>query len=491
MIKIIKKEIEDLLDFVPYLWYLVRKIIYDRRLAPYLGPVISLMIFLTMGILSIRILYSISKLLLGNDAMVWTEKTIILANTIPFKPYILVGLIILYFIVFENHLLRYPRANKKKITIGLAFNFNFIKRKDLGEILSHARDIKEELYRTIRKEDLGRQYKIIIINDYLADKIFRNISNKEFRSKFIKKTKLAFIIFGYVKRYPYNKKEQYKFELDYMVTHRPIPENVSTQMGTNFGRILKEQTWNYEVDDSGNLITEVASNIRHNVFYALGIVASLYVNGHEISKKLLLKLLEDIKDCNNRSAFFKKSIKYNLSASHYFHAVSLFNNKTTNDYLQKSIENLNTSVKFRPTYNAYLLIGYFLFLSSDIDSAFKAIIESSKYSTDTSWRFSEAFLYFYKGDKDSIKKGMQIYKSISQKSITKIKLQSFDFILATINDVIAKENKYQFLYSKIYVLSKCLKDKNSATNTFNELVEKIRAEDENYFLVLEAKNILN
>lgn len=489
MIKWLQEQFEDSINLIWYLWYLVRKTVYDRELAPYFGPIISLSILIISGVISIKLIYSLLNYLLGDYIAFIADEVLIFINHLPFKSYTTIALIVLYFILFEKHLLRYPRANKKKITIGIAFNFSFIKRRNLAEILSHAKDIKEELYKTIREEDLGSQYKIVIINDYLADKIYRNISNEKFRERFIEKTKLAFIIFGYVKRFSYSKKEQYKFEVDYMVTHRPIPIPKSNEMGNNFNRILKEQMWNYDVDDSGNLITQIANNIRLNVFYALGVVAGLYPAGYQVSNRLLSKLLEEIKNGKNSSSLFIRSIKYNLSASYYGQAIYVYENRDNDNYIKDSVRNLELSIKYRPTYNAYLLIGYFHFLLSNINDAFKSISEAKKYSTDISWKFSEAFLHFYNGNLESIKKGLEVYNSISSKSIKKIAPQTFEFILATIDDEL-NQSRHQFYYSKIFVLSKCLKDYKQTETVFKQFNETIKPGNKYRYLVEEVKKKL-
>lgn len=60
-----------------------------------------------------------------------------------------------------------------------------------------------------------------------------------FTNKYIRKTNIIFTIYGYVKNEKYDAKNQYKYDLEYLVGHKTVPINVSQLMS---GKFLKSLT---------------------------------------------------------------------------------------------------------------------------------------------------------------------------------------------------------------------------------------------------------
>ncbi len=446
----------------------VRKLMYHRILAPYIGYLFFFFSYFIIPILIIFLLISgISRIVLGFNVTSYLVGLLSHQSLVYILGFIFLSFVLIYYLV----IIKYPRCSKKKIGIGVAFAYDFVGVKKLKDALDYRDLIVRELEKVLDQENFGHLFKIIKINDYHANRFYKKFTNRLLAQKYIKKTHIIFTIYGYVKNEKYDANNKYKYDLEYLVGHKTVPIAVSQLMSRKFSKHLHNQKWEFEENNSGKMLEGVANNIKENAYFAIG-VSSFYSQNPMIAIVFLDKLLGN----GIKRPDLELDIKKYLAYSHYFIARFFTINKVEDNWLAKAIEETNKAVKYKPNYyEAYILLSFLHYKNKNLNEAFNAIKEAQKYQNNSIWRFNEAFLHLYIGDQNNLKEGLNIYKNIKNKHFELIDKTVFNNeIIPSLLEVITMEQKNQFYYSLIFVYAKVLGDKSKATEYYNLFLEKER-----------------
>lgn len=289
-------------------------------------------------------------------------------------------------------------------------------------------------------------FDLIVYPDYYASCVTRSNCNT-----LLAKSKAHFMIFGSLKKRFHKKKEHYIFNIDSIVRHAPIPQQISLQLANEMNEIFPKEIMikqdnEYEGFQVSNewtaIVTEhiiavaayltgdfnLASRLHENIANELKIISP-------IPSLVSRKAIDKMKLRNIRRLVTSLSIKCNYGYSKY--------RKSGNEiFLLDMDSDINKIKKYDPqNYNAKLLKAIFYFLvDKDPDKALKEL-KSIKNKRDITWMYSKAFLYAYKGDLSGAHK---IYKEAFGGVVVAIMPSEVDEF---INDVLKREpEKYQLLF---------------------------------------------
>jgi len=462
----------------------VRKLMYHRDFALYTGYLFFFFSYFILPILILLLLVSgISRIAL--DFNVLSSIAGLLGYQI--WMYILGLIFLLYVLIYYLFIIRYPRCSKNKIGIGVAFAYDFVGVKKLKDALCYRDQIVRELEKVLDQEKFGNLFKIIKINDYHANHFYKKFTNRLLAHKYIRKTNIIFTIYGYVKNEKYDAKNQYKYDLEYLVGHKTVPINVSQLMSRKFSKHLHNQKWEFDENNSGRMLEGVANNIRENAYFAIG-VSSFYSQNPILAITFLDKLLGN----SVLRPDLELDVKKHLAFSHLSIAQVFTKNKIGQDWLIISLNEAKSAVKYKPNYyDAYILLSVLYYKNKNINDAFNALKEAQKYQTNAVWRFNEAFLHFYLSDLKNFEKGLSIYKNIKNKQLGTIdKVIFHEQIIPFLLEAITDEKKNQFYYSLIFVYAKVLGDKGKATEYYNLFLDKEKNNADMKVLLDDAKKFV-
>jgi tetratricopeptide (TPR) repeat protein len=470
------------------LHFLFRKWIYHRRLGPFLGPIILVLLGILYLYLFIATFYlfivkwGIPPVPITFLALLFKYYGGIKLFLIKQGLYVFLGILLFSYIIHLFRLFRFPRNHSKKICIGIAFSLDFINSKDISDILSRRKEVVRELRKILEEKDLTKDFKIKILNDFQANSIHRNIKfGSEFNTKLLRKTKMAFIIYGYAKKSSYASKSQYKYELNYIVSHRPLPWLQSLRLSKEFTRILKKQNWLFPESSAGEMVEVVAENIRQDAIFAIG-ASAMVAQQPRIGRQFLDELLAIPK----LQPGFRIRINEYQSMGLYFMSAEYLQKNNINE----AIRSLEEAIKIKNnSYDYYMNMSYLRFLNNEIDEALKATEQARIYSQNSAWRFNKAFLFLYKDTPEDIQEAIDIYRSLKKAMLSKIPDIAYSQILTTLEDMVRNEN-HQFLYGLIFIYAKVLNDKEEASSYFQLLGNQFN-NTRYQFLVDDAKKLVS
>ncbi|MBN1325752.1 hypothetical protein JW977_02110 [Candidatus Falkowbacteria bacterium] len=456
-------------DIVRDIWGLklhVRKLMYHRNFALYTGYLFFFFSYFIIPVLIFILLVSgISRIALGFNVLSY------IVDLFDYKiwRYILGSIFLVYVLIYYIFIIRYPRCPKNKIGIGVAFTYDLVGVKKLKAALYYRDQIVRELEKVLDQEKFGHLFKIIKINDYHANRFYKKFTNRFLAHKYTRKTNIIFTIYGYVKNEKYDAKNQYKYELEYLVGHKTVPINISQLMSRKFSKHLHSQKWEFEENNSGKMLEGVANNIRENAYFAIGI-SSFYSQNPILAITFLDKLLGNSVLRPDLELYAKN----HLAFSHLSIAQVFTNNKIGQDWLNIAFNETEKAVKFKPNYyDAYILLSVLHYKNKKIDEALNALKEAQRYQCNAVWRFNEAFLHFYLTDQKNLEEGLRIYKNIKNKHIGTIDKAIFHKqIIPSLLEAITDEQKNQFYFSLIFVYAKVLGDKGKAIEYYNLFLDK-------------------
>lgn len=466
-------------------FYFFEKLKYKKPICFIVGPLIFIFfeVFLPITIFIYVVNYFTNKFFEFNVLK-------LLASFIQFVPYlssllILLGIIILY-IYFWINIFRLPRISKGKIGIAVGVALDFLKNENIKEGYEKREMIKREIERIVDLEGLNKRVRVIFLNDYQTNRVFKGITMPIWASNFFEKTRISFVMFGYSKRDSYGGAQKWKFDFNYAVSHKYIPIKESIALSKKFKRALDDQKWIFDELDSGNMVEAVASNIENNAFFSLGL--SSCVAGVMYADIALLQkseyFLKKILNTFSRPDI-QISIKKYLSRTYFAIAIFL----DTVDKLDDAEKNLNASIKYKDNcYEVYIFLSVVLFKKRRIEDSLRAVELAKKYQKDSVWRYNKAFLLLYKNEfRDAIKE----YKGLQKKlgAIANQKVTANQVVNSCL-EIITVEHKNQFYYSIIFVYKKVLNNSDKAKEYYNLFLDKEEGNSVFSELIIEAKKII-
>lgn len=326
----------------------------------------------------------------------------------------------------------------KKDTVGIVIA---IITENESEKIRLKNDFVNNLQEKIMTENMQNTYKIIEYPEFFASKVDQ--SNV---TKYMKKSKAHFFIYGSLKKRYHESKEQYFFNLNMGVRHGPISTTVSKKLSEEMN-LLSPRRVRFHVENEFKGF-EITSNwAALAVEYIIGVAAFLTGDvkfSSDLHYKLFNKLLKvkinlpaikTLKEKNKikltESLFWLQLIKYRA-----------FRKNGKKELLDEVSEILETIKFIEPRhYPASISRAIIYFLKDrNTDGALKEL-RKTQYKPDDTWRYSEAFLYAYKGDMDkAIKSYKKAFRGVTEQHVPE---ESEEFI----HDILKSEpNKYQFWF---------------------------------------------
>jgi len=465
-----------------------RRWIYHRHIGPILGPAILFFLALFYGYVVVAVFYFF-VIKLGIPPIPITARDEIfhyygIVKGLLITHWLLLGLagLALSYLIHLIRLFKFPRNRSKKICIGIAFSLDFVDPKDIADVIEKRKLIKRELHKLLEEKNLTRDFKIKVLNDFHANKIHRNVAlGSEFNRKLLQKTRMPFIIYGFAKKASYASRQQYKYELNYIVSHPPIGWIQSLRLGRDFTRALKAQNWMFPENDAGTMIEVVADNIRQDALFSLG--ASAAVARQPLIGK---QFLDELAAAPNLKPGFKIKIREYQSLCFYFaSALNLQNND-----IPAAIGNLQQAIQLKNNcYDYYINMSYLRYRNNEIEEGFAALDLAEKYQSNCLWRFNKAFLRMQKGTTQDIETAVSIYRSMNANKLSQIGVDAYAQIIQTLEEETQK-NKPQFLYGLIFVYVRVKNDKTTAAGYLQMLEEAFANKAAYRFLIEDARRLL-
>jgi len=391
--------------------------------------------------------------------------TIIITNisSIPILNSILYAFIILLLYIAWLYTRRCPKTKKGKVGFAICINCsNEEEREKIRE------DFIDTLQNLIKRGDIGKTFHVITIPEHISEKINDNEKAELLRQK----CKAHFFLYGRVRLRDLNNKKFHVIDLDGIVSHGPIPKEISQQISNEFAELLPRQIQIATENDllTFNFTTELAEYIAK---YIIGVAST--VSG---DLNYAENLFNDITDRINRDQTnfpvivkIKQRIPLRLAEINETRA-SMAHRLWTKNHDSASIEKIGEALSkinnpYLDRYRVRILKSIHLFLSSrDVDSAITTL-SKCKLEKDNTWRFNLAFLYAYKGE---LHKAIRQYKFLADPRNPEIKAD----ILSQIEDffywLLQEEPERYQLYCLGFINWKIKGDTLQAINDFEKFL---------------------
>ncbi len=338
-----------------------------------------------------------------------------------------------------------PRNKKNKVGIVIAiYSENETERQKLKA------DFIFKLKKDLQEEGILNFANIIFLKNHFSNQIKESDNPKLKLETINKKIKAHFYVWGDVKkRSDGDSGEKYFINFQGYVVHKPISQNLSRTISIEFSKVLPKEV-NFLERRSFKGFEVSATIVYLAAKYIIGIAAFVSQdpwlafklhNGLRDQFNAFRPLPPHLQDIRNR-------IPLLISDETLWIARWYFQNKKNNKakfFLDKAIIENNNN------YGAWLFKAIIDFvIDKNVDESLKSIKKAERYAKNTfEWRYSKAFLYFWKEDYQNALKLCQ-----------KIKKQSYPAETITLDEVrkfnlnlLSTENNKAQLYFWIGFLS--------------------------------------
>jgi hypothetical protein len=331
-----------------------------------------------------------------------------------------------------------PRNRKNKVGIVIAiFSENEKERQKLKA------DFISKLKKDLQQEGILNFSEVVFLKNHFSNQI-KEASDSRAKLEIInKKIKAHFYVWGDVKKRPDGDEgEKYFINFQGYVVHKPIPQNLSQVISIDFSKVLPKEV-NFLEKRSFKGFEASATIVHLAAKYIIGIAAFVSQD-----PQLALKLHNGLKDQFN--AFrplplhlqdIRNRIPLLISDETLWIAKWHFENNRISEaktFLEKSLSENNNN------YGAWLFKAIIDFMvDKNIDEAIKSVKKAEQYAKNTfEWRYSKAFLYFWKEDYQNALKTCQKIKQqrYLTEAITLDEVRKFNLNLLT--DVAPKAQLY-------------------------------------------------
>lgn len=297
----------------------------------------------------------------------------------------------LYWIFYKYYL---PRNKKDKVGIVIAiYSENERERQQLKL------DFIAKLKKDLKQEGLSKDCHIIFLKNHFSNQIFEADDQRSKVETLNKKIKAHFYVFGDIKKRP-DGDDGEKFFLYFQgfVTHKPIPRSLSRAITLEFSKALPQEINFFEKRGFKGFETS-ATLVHLAAKYIIGI-AALVSNDPQFALRLHTGLKDqfnayrplppNLQDIRNRIPILISDEKLWISRWH-------FENNRLNESRKLLYEAIIENSK---NYGAWLFKAIFDFLiDENVAESVSSIKKAERCANDTyEWRYSKAFLFFWKGD---------------------------------------------------------------------------------------------
>jgi len=411
------------------------------------------------------------------------------ANFVGFKirPFLYPTLLILWtgYWVFNKFYLPVNKKNKVGIVIAI-YSENETERKKLKA------DFILKLKKDLQEEGILNFSNVIFLKNHFSEQI-KDSENPRLKLETInKKIKAHFYVWGDVKKRPDGDEgEKYFINFQGYVIHKPIPQNLSQAISIDFSKVLPKEV-NFLEKRSFKGFEASATIVHLAAKYIIGIAAFVSQdpqlalklhNGLKDQFNVFRPLPPHLQDIRNRIPLLISDETLWISKWHYEN--SRINEAKT--FLSRSLTENNNN------YGTWLFKAIIDFMvDKNTDNSMKSIKKSEQCAKNSfEWRYSKAFLYFWKEDYQNALKTCQKIKQQSylMESITLEEVRKFNLNILSDNE--SKVQLYFWIgflsYFKRSNLGDALQDLENferlSDSTMNELKQKSSA----YLLEIKRK----
>ena len=333
------------------------------------------------------------------------------ANFVGFKirPFLYPILLILWVGYWAFNKFHLPRNKKNKVGIVIAiYSENETERQKLKA------DFISKLKKDLQQEGILNFSEVIFLKNHFSNQIKESDNPRTELETINKKIKAHFYVWGDVKKRPDGDEgEKYFINFQGYVVHKPISQNLSQVISIDFSKVLPKEV-NFLEKRSFKGFEASATIVHLAAKYIIGIAAFVSQD-----PQLALKLHNGLKDQFN--AFrplpphlqdIRNRIPLLISDEMLWIAKWHFENNRIDEmklFLEKSLSENNNN------YGAWLFKAIIDFIvDKNIDEALKSVKKAEQYAKNTfEWRYSKAFLYFWKEDYQN---ALKLCQKIKQQS---------------------------------------------------------------------------
>lgn len=347
-------------------------------------------------------------------------------------------------------------------------------------------DFVLSLQRLIKSGRTGRSFQFIEIPAFIAENIIDHDDAQELRLK----TKAHFIIYGRVRTRQVDGSDRYFLELDGIVAHKPIADDVSQRLAIEFSELLPRKVLLARENDllSFQFTSEWAEIVAK---YIIGI-ASAVSGDIQYAEDLYSDVRAKIQQIETDFPVFvnlRKRIPQRFAELHEAkarHAYEMWVSTHDKTHIMKlgeflKIYNAENEAHKTPAMLTYSAIHYFL-STRNVENSVKCLNQIPKQARDAIWHFNHAFLAAYQGD---LKQSNRYYRNGMNYQITPDLIAKIEDFLCSI---LAEEPDKAQLHFCLGLLNWKIKGDNlQATKDFNEFLAAGAAKDFHKEIKLVAK----
>lgn len=356
---------------------------------------------------------------------------------------------------------RVPKNKKGKIGFIVAIRF-----PDNAEEAIIREDFIGTLKKLLYGGNIGNSFNLIETKKHISD----SIENSSDANTILFKSKSHFILFGKVILRTIEGKQYHIFELEAIVSHTPIPNEVSNILSQELTELFPRNV-RIDRDNLFEALTFTSKWAGIVARYIIGIAA--YVSGDvNYAQELFLHVDNDLKNPNDNFPIYQKlKTRIPLRLTDIYVAKShAYLRKWEYSRDEKYLIEVNNNVRKIPSniesYSIWLLqsIVFFIF-DRDVDKAIK-VIKKCKKIDDPIWRFNLAFLKAFNKD---LKSAIREYKICERYPINPVTLDEVESFLEWVIET--EPQNYQLYYCLGFFNWRIKGDFIQAKNDFDKFLE--------------------
>ena len=308
--------------------------------------------------------------------------------------YIIVVLLVILGWWWSNRL---PRTAKRKV--------GFIISISAGEEAERTK-IKEDftitLHELLKHGASGHNFQVITVPEHIANTIVDPDDAQKLRIK----CRAHFVIFGRVRLRTIDGKKEHVLHLEGMVTHKPIPKDVSEVLSVEFAELLPRRL---RIGTENDVFSFAFTSEWINCVarYIIGIAAAYSgdLDYAEIMQNDVLRLIANKDQAFPVFAKLNQRVPIRLGEIRCTRARGAYNRwLTTRD--PTDIATMGHHIESIPSayaneYGTLLLKSIYLFLNKRDTKGAMALLKNCKNQSEGTWLYNMAFLHAYVGDLSS------------------------------------------------------------------------------------------
>lgn len=361
---------------------------------------------------------------------------------------------------------RIPRAPRKSVGILVA-----VSSETTGEERRLKADFTDVLRSCINESTLRQPFEIIELNPFHC----RRITDRNIAAHYLTRSGARLLLFGRVRYRVLEGKPNHILDLNGVVSHRPIAEDLSKRLSAEFTTIFPRRVIIQEEVDV--FAFEVSAKILDLVGKYMVAVATMTSGEIEYAQQLLEEISNRIDTWPTQLPTVQKikaRLPQRLAEVYELHCRSLYFDWYTSrnkEYLKALEELASKLLQLHPdSYGGLMTRAICAFvLRRDVREALATVKKCEKVK-DCVWMYSKAFLLAYQGKLKLAKKTYwRAFKTPSITGITQLEVEIF------LQEVIAEEPDKYYLYYFLGLINRHAKDdKEAALRDFQSFIDKAK-----------------